>query len=122
MYGPTPTAKQINARLAAAVAERGASVVAPPIPAHIQPIPIVKPQGGENKAFDAAVLAQAQERGLKGTAYVLEQKAMAEERQRRLVQFYCAHTYVNVPVVWYGATVYPRLCSKCGHVRSSDYV
>jgi hypothetical protein len=132
MYGQTPSTEVLNARYAAAMAERNPSYVTPPTPADIQPTPaghfgqppcmvVVKPLQDEQRAYEAALLAQAKDRGLKGVAYVLEQKAGEEERKKRLTQFYCAHTYVNVPVQWYGATVYPRICPKCGHIRSSDY-
>lgn len=121
MYGQTPSAEVLNARYAAAMAERNPSYVTPPTPADIQPTPIVKPLQDEQRAYEAALLAQAKDRGLKGVAYALEQKAGEEERKKRLTQFYCTHTYVNVPVQWYGTTVYPRICPKCGHIRSSDY-
>jgi hypothetical protein len=122
MYGQTPSAELLKARLAAAEAERNPPRFIPPPPQDIQSIPIVKPLQDEQKAYEAAIIRQAKDRGLQGVAYVLEQKAGEEERKQRVTQFYCAHTYVNVPVQWYGATVYPRICPKCGHIRSSDYV
>jgi len=122
MYGQTPSAEVLNARYAAAEAERNPPRTVPPTPTDIKSIPIVKPLQDEQRAHDKAVLAQAEARGLHGVAYMLQEKAKEEERQKRLQQFYCTHTYVNVPVQWYGAIVYPRICPKCGHVRSSDYV
>lgn len=132
MYGQTPSAEVLNARYAAAEAERNPPRIVPPTPTDIKAIPaghpghppcmvVVKPLQDEQRAHDAAVLAQADARGLHGVAYMLQEKAKEEERQKRLQQFYCTHTYVNVPVQWYGATVYPRICPKCGHVRPSDY-
>lgn len=135
MYGQTPSAEVLKARLAAAEAERNPPRYTPPTPQDIKAIPaghpsfpghppcmvVVKPLQDENKAYEAAILGQAKDRGLKGVAYVLEQKAAEVERKQRVAQFYCAHTYVNVPVQWYGATVYPRICPKCGHIRSSEY-
>ena len=121
MYGQTPSTEVLKARLAAAEAERNPPRYTPPTPQDIQATPIVKPLQDENKAYEAAILGQAKDRGLKGVAYVLEQKATEVERKQRVAQFYCAHTYVNVPVQWYGATVYPRICPKCGHIRSSEY-
>ncbi len=121
MYGQTPSAEVLKARLAAAEAERNPPRITPPTPQDIQSIPIVKPLQDENKAYEAAILGQAKDRGLRDVAYVLEQKAAEVERKQRVAQFYCAHTYVNVPVQWYGATVYPRICRKCGHIRPSDY-
>ncbi len=117
---PTPTLRQIAERLAAQLAER-----APPPPVTEKPADLTgqvveKPYEEEAAAYEAAVIAQAKERGLKGTAYVLEQQAKDAELKKRIGQFYCKHQFVNVPVQWYGATVYPRICALCGKVRDSS--
>ena len=117
---PTPTLRQIAERLAAQLAERAPPPPPPPAPADLASNVVEKPYEEEATAYEAAILAQAKERGLKGTAYALEQRAKDAELKKRIGQFYCKHQFVNVPVQWYGATVYPRICALCGKVRDSS--
>ena len=116
---PTPTLRQIAERLAAQLAERAPPPPPPPAPADLASNVVEKPYEEEATAYEAAVLEQAKERGLKGTAHVLEQRAKEAELKKRIGQFYCKHQFVNVPVQWYGATAYPRICALCGKVRDS---
>lgn len=117
---PTPTLRQIAERLAAQYAERAPPPPPPPPPATLATQTVEKPYEEEAANYEAAVLAQAKDRGLAGTAHALEQRAQQETLKKRVMQFYCKHQYVNVPVQWYGATVYPRICTLCGKIRDSD--
>ena len=117
---PTPTLRQIAERLAAQLAERAPPAYVPDKPQDLASKVVEKPYEEEATAYETAVLDQAKERGLKGTAYVLEQRAKDVELKKRIGQFYCKHQFVNVPVQWYGATVYPRICALCGKVRDSS--
>ena len=114
---PTPTLRQIAERLAAQLADRAPPPPPPPAPADLAAQVVEKPYEEEAASYEAAVLAQAKERGLAGTAYALEQRAQQEALKKRVMQFYCKHRYVNVPIQWYGATAYPRICALCGKVQ-----
>ena len=84
---PTPTLRQIAERLAAQLAERAPAPPPPPAPADLASNVVEKPYEEEATAYEAAILAQAKERGLKGTAYVLEQRAKDAELKKRIGQF-----------------------------------
>ncbi len=114
---PTPTLRQIAERLAAQLADRAPPPPPPPAPTELAAQVVEKPYEEEASEYEGAVLAQAKERGLKGTAYALEQRAQQESLKKRVLQFYCKHRFVNVPIQWYGATAYPRICASCGKVQ-----
>jgi hypothetical protein len=117
MY-PTPSRKILEDRLAQQLTMRNPAP--PQLPAPLPKTTVEKPIESENKSYDESVLAQARERGLKATAYQLEQRAQAETLKKNLLQFYCKHQFANIPVQWYGTTVYPRICVSCGKIRDSD--
>ena len=117
---PTPTLRQLAERLAEQINTRTPQNNAPAPPTELTSHIVDKPYEEEMTSYNAAMIAQAKERGLHGTAYNLEKRAEQETLKKRVLQFYCKHRYVNVPVQWYGATVYPRICASCGKVQNSD--
>lgn len=113
----THATRQIAQRLADQLNMRNPESYIPTLPETLCAKPVDRPIEEEITAIEASVLTQAKDRGLKGTAHALEQRASQEELKKRVLQFYCKHQYVNVPVQWYGATVYPRICARCGKIR-----